>query len=104
MKKFARIDNFLERHTRTFQNQRIKPCQEKRPALKLGHSKVGTTEMMTNIRDGQMWKLVTLKLLRIDELLYRYKTGKREHKGRKEKVIGDKSVGSLDLKVAERHI
>jgi len=104
MKKFARIDNFLERHTRMFQHQRIRLCQEKRPALTLGHSKVGTTEMTINVRDGQMWTLVTLTLLRNDKYPYQYKIGKREHKGRKEKVIDGKSVGIMDLKVAKRHI
>jgi len=85
MKKFARIDHFLERHIRTIQHQRIKLCPEKRPGMTLGHSNVGKTEMTINIRDGQMWNLVTLRLLRNYKHLYRYQIGNREHKERRER-------------------
>lgn len=81
MKKFARIDHFLKRHTRTFQNQRIKLCPEKRPVLTLGHSNVGKTEMMVNIRDGKLWNLVTRTLSRNNTNLYRYKNWKSREQG-----------------------
>lgn len=81
MKKFARIDNFLKRHTRTFQHQRINLCPEKRHALILGHRNVGKTKMTINIRDGKMWNLMTLKLLGNNKYLYRYKNWKARAQG-----------------------
>jgi len=81
MKKFARIEHFLERHARTFQQQRIKIFTEKRPALTLGHKSVGKTEMTINIRDGKIWNLMTLTMLGKSKNLYRYKDLKRRAQG-----------------------
>jgi len=81
MKKFARIDNFLERHTRTFQHQRIKLCPEKRHALIVGHRNVGKTKMMINVRDGKMCNLMTLKQLGKNNNFYRYKNWKARAQG-----------------------